>query len=102
MRKLTSLLFLLVALLSFGTLPAQAVEMGQAAGVKEMVDKDILEGWIIGVDYRHSRFRLLDPRGFQRHVTTKPGTIGDYRLGDRVKVEIDPDHDRARWIEKLY
>lgn len=81
---------------------ASAVEMGSAAGVPERVDKDVLEGWIIAVDYHGSKFRLLDPRGFQRQVVTRPGTIGDYRLGDRVRVEIDPDYDRAHTIEKLY
>ena len=78
-----------------------AVEMGPAAGMSEPVDKDNLEGWIIGVNYQKSVFRLLDPRGFQRLVTTKPGTIGDYRLGDKVRVEIDPEYDRARSIEKI-
>lgn len=80
---------------------ASAVEMGAAAGVSEPVDKHLMEGWITQVDYRRGQFRLLDPRGFQRQVTTKPGTIGDYRLGDHVRVEIDPDYKRARLIEKL-
>ncbi len=80
---------------------ASAVDMGSAAGVKEPVDKHVMEGWITRVDYRSSQFRLLDPRGFQRQVTTKPGTIGDYRLGDHVRVEIDPDYKRARLIEKI-
>lgn len=68
----------------------------------EVLDKNRLEGWIIGVDYRNSNFRVLDPRGFQRRVATKPGTIGDYKLGDRVRVEIDPGYKRASMIEKLY
>ena len=80
---------------------APAAEMGPAAGVADLVDKDNLEGWIIGVDYRSNHFQLLDPRGFQRRVVTKPGMIGDYRIGDRVRVVIDPDYKRARTIEKI-
>ena len=102
MKKILFLLSLPLFLLSFGEAPVLATEMGAAAGVKEAVDKDQLEGWIIGFDYRLNRFRLLDPRGFQRQVTTKPGTIGDYHLGDRVRVKIDPDYKRAHSIEKLY
>ena len=96
--------FVLLALFAFwGVRTASAAEMvGAVAGSMESVDKNKLEGWIIGVDYRNNNFRLLDPRGFQRRVVTKPGTIGDYHLGDRVRVEIDPDYKRARSIEKLY
>ena len=45
-----------------------------AAGLPptEVVDKTQLEGWIVKVDYRDNSFRLLDPRGFERTVTTKP------------------------------
>ncbi len=80
---------------------AFATDMGPAAGVTGLVDKDILEGWILSVDYRANYFRLLDPRGFQKRISTKPGIIGDYRLGDKVRVEIDPDYKRARTIEKI-
>ena len=80
---------------------ALATDMGPAAGVTGLVDKDILEGWILSVDYRANYFRLLDPRGFQKRITTKPGIIGEYKLGDKVRVEIDPDYQRARSIEKL-
>ena len=102
MRKagLALFVFLLMQMVSVSTAPA--VEMGPAAGVSGLIDKDNLEGWIIGVDYRANHFRLLDPRGFQRRITTKPGIIGDYRIGDRVRVEVDPDYKRARSIEKLY
>ena len=98
------IVFVLLAAGAFSFLGAGrsfAVEMGPAAGVTEPVDKDNLEGWIIGVNYQKSMFRLLDPRGFQRVVTTKSGTIGDYHLGDKVRVEIDPDYERARSIEKI-
>ena len=102
MRKAALALFVFVLMQSFWISAAPAVEMGPAAGVTGMVDKDNLEGWIIAVDYRSNHFRLLDPRGFQRRITTKPGIIGDYRLGDRVRVEVDPDYKRARSIEKVY
>ena len=92
--------FILVPWVAAGA--ASAVEMGPAAGVAGPVYKDNLEGWIIGIDYRGSHFQMLDPRGFQRRVVTKPGMIGDYRIGDRVRVEIDSDYKRARTIEKLY
>jgi hypothetical protein len=101
MKRISATLFFL-GLFTMTTAVSQAIEMGPAAGVPEAVDKDQLEGWITSVDYRSSDFRLLDPRGFQRRVTAKPGTIGDYRLGDRVRVIIDPDYDRAESIEKLY
>lgn len=65
-------------------------------------DKNRLEGWIIQIDYRGGHFKMLDPRGFQKRVVTKPGIIGDYRVGDRVRVEIDPGYKRASLIEKLY
>ena len=78
-----------------------AGELAVAAPQTEIIDKNQLEGWIIGVDYTKSHFRLLDPRGFQRRVVTKLGIIGDYRLGDKVRVEIDPGYKRAVVIEKL-
>ena len=73
-----------------------------AAGLSptETVDKTQLEGWITRVDYNKNSFRLFDPRGFERTVRTKPGTIGDYHLGDHVKVTIDPEYQRASLIEK--
>lgn len=80
---------------------AFATDMGSAAGVTGLVDKDSLEGWILSVDYRANYFRLLDPRGFQKRIATKPGMIGEYKLGDKVRVEIDPDYKRARTIEKI-
>ncbi len=74
-----------------------------AAGLSptEVVDKTQLEGWITQVDYRGDKFRVFDPRGFERTVRTKPGTIGDYRRGDHVKVTIDRDYQRAGLIEKM-
>ena len=85
----------------FSVSTVHAVEAGltpDAAGI----DTNHLEGWITGVNYQKNYFRLLNGRGFQRHVTTKPGTIGDYRLGDKVRVEIDPGYKRANTIEKIY
>ena len=81
---------------------ADPMASGAAGGGTAAFDKNHLEGWIIGVDYRGNNFRLLDGRGFQKRVVTKPGTIGDFRLGDRVRVEIDPGYKRANSIEKLY
>ncbi len=101
MKKALWVVVALVLMQSLAAPAAFATDMGPAAGVTGLVDKDILEGWIIGVDYRANHFRLLDPRGFQKRVTTKPGIIGDYRLGDKVRVEIDPDYQRARTIEKI-
>ncbi len=66
------------------------------------LDKDHLEGWITQIDYTKSNFRMLDARGFQRRVVTKSGTIGDYKIGDKVRVEIDPDYQRADSIEILH
>ena len=74
-----------------------------AAGIapSKTVDKTRLEGWIIRVDYEHNRFRLMDPRGFERMVTPKSGTIADYRLGDHVKVTMDQNYPQATLVEKL-
>ena len=94
-------IFLLVLLSTFPIPTASAAEIGASGVQTEVIDKNHLEGWIIGVDYRQSQFRLLDPRGFQRRVVTKPGIIGDYRIGDKVRVEIDPGYKRASLIEKL-
>lgn len=95
-----SLLLLVFSLLAANAaLAAEPVMASEASGA---IDKNRLEGWIVGIDYRNSHFQLLDPRGFQKRVVTKLGMIGDYRIGDRVRVEIDPDYDRARMIEKLY
>ncbi len=97
--------FLSLLLLAGLAVPAQAAyhSFEYAAGLPptEAVDKSQLEGWIVKVDYRNNEFRLLDPRGFERTVTTKPGSIGDYRLGDHVKVTIDPDYRVAPLIEKV-
>ena len=74
-----------------------------AAGLSptEVVDKTKLEGWIVKVDYKQNSFRLLDPRGFERTIQTKPGTIGDYQRGDHVKVSIDREREWLSQIEKL-
>ena len=74
-----------------------------AAGIapSKTVDKTQLEGWIIEVNYQQNNFRLMDPRGFDRKVTPKAGTIAGYRLGDHVKVVIDQNYPRATLVEKL-
>ena len=74
-----------------------------AAGLAptEAVDKTQLEGWIVKVDYKQGSFRILDPRGFERTVFTKPGTIGDFQRGDHVKVSIDRDREWLSQIVKL-
>ena len=98
-------LFLLLCLgLGYGA-SAQAAyhSFEYAAGLSptEVVDKTQLEGWIVKVDYRGNTFRLLDPRGFERTIHLKRGSIGEYRLGDHVKVSIDPDYRVAPFIEKI-
>ena len=104
MKKAAFLAGFLAVCSWFGTGPAAAADSMPAGTVTGTAafDKNHLEGWIIGVDYRGSNFRLLDARGFQKRVVTKPGTIGDYRIGDKVRVEIDPGYKRASSIEKLY
>ena len=74
-----------------------------AAGLSptEAVDKSQLEGWIVKVDYTKSTFRLLDPRGFERTVKIKPGSIGDYHRGEHVKVTINPDYRLSPLVEKI-
>ena len=74
-----------------------------AAGLSptQSVDKTQLEGWIVKVDSKQNSFRILDPRGFERTISTKPGTIGDYQRGDHVKVSIDRDREWMSQIVKL-
>jgi hypothetical protein len=79
-----------------------AADTNVSAGKTEALDKNHLEGWINQVNYPENKFRMLDPRGFQSRVITKPGMIGDYKVGDRVRVEFEPGHNRANSIEKLY
>ena len=98
--------FVLLFYASLGSgVPAHAAyhSFEGAAGlpVTEVVDKTQMEGWIVKVDYTKSTFRLLDPRGFERTVRIKPGSINDYRRGDHVKVTIDPDYRVAPFIEKV-
>ena len=85
-----------------GAVPAGAAEPAAMPGAVEAIDKNRLEGWIVRIEYTKGYFRLLDPRGFERRVVTKPGEIGDYRIGDKVRVEIDPDRKFAQRIEKIY
>ncbi len=80
-----------------------AADLAPATPVNmESIDQNKLEGWIIDIEYSKSLFRLMDPRGFQKRVVTKPGEIGHWRIGDKVRVQIDPDYKRASNIEKLY
>ena len=85
--------------------PVQAAyhSFDYAAGLAptETVDKSQLEGWIVKVDYKQNNFRLMDPRGFERKVTARFGTIGQYRIGDHVKVTVNPDWRLASQIEKI-
>ena len=96
----SALLFLVSPLSS-----AQAAyhSFDQAAGLSptEIVDKTQLQGWIVKIDYKQNNFRLMDPRGFERKVTAKFGTIGQYRIGDHVKVTVNPDWRLASQIEKI-
>jgi hypothetical protein len=102
MKKTIFGIFSLVVF-SFLFVPAVlAAESFATAPQTEAIDKNHLEGWIVRIDYNKSYFRLLDPRGFERRVVTKPGMIGDYKIGDKVRVEIDPGYKRASSIQKLY
>ncbi len=74
--------------------PAQAPTL-------ESSDPNVFEGWIVKIEYNKNRFRLLDPRGFEKKINTKPGIIGDYRMGDHIRVEVDPVIKTAYTIEKL-
>ena len=100
-----AILFLIAALSVLIPGPAQAAyhSFDQAAGLKptETVDKSQLEGWIVKVDYKQNSFRVLDPRGFERTVFTKPGTIGGFQRGDHVKVSIDREREWMSQIVKL-
>ena len=97
------LIAVLFALLPIRTAHAAARSFEHAAGLSptETVDKTQLEGWIVKVDYKQNNFRILDPRGFERTVFTKPGTIGDYQRGDHVKVSIDRDREWMSQVVKL-
>lgn len=76
-------------------------EYAAGSAPTEVVDKTQMEGWIVKVDYKGNNFRMLDPRGFERSVTPKFGTIGDYQRGDRVKVRIDRDREWMSEVVKL-
>ena len=103
--KKCSFSFLFVFFFLFLGCSAQAAyrSFDGAAGIapSKTVDKTQLEGWIIEVNYQQNHFRLMDPRGFDRKVTPKAGTIADYRLGDHVKVTMDQNYPRATLVEKL-
>ena len=103
MKKILFVLLLCAGLGSGVSAYAAYHSFEGAAGLPatEAVDKSQLEGWIVKVDYHHNAFRILDPRGFERTVTTKSGAIGGYRMGDHVKVSIDPDYRVAPTIEKI-
>lgn len=67
----------------------------------ESSNPNVFEGWIVKIEYNKNLFRLLDPRGFEKKINTKPGIIGDYRMGDHIRVEVDPVIKTAYSIEKL-
>jgi hypothetical protein len=67
----------------------------------ESANPNVFEGWIVKIEYNKNLFRLLDPRGFEKKINTKPGIIGDYRMGDHIRVEVDPVIKTAYTIEKL-
>ena len=104
MKKTVTVLALVVAVFSgVGTARAAYHSFDYAAGLSptEVVDKTKIEGWVVNVDYRQNRLRVLDPRGFERSVATKTGTISDFRRGDYVKVALDLERPWASSIEKL-
>ena len=100
-----NIIFLVIGAVLAGGGPANAAyrSFDYAAGLSpaETVDKTKMEGWVTKVDYRLNRFRILDPRGFERAVTVKPGTIGDYRRGDHVRVSLDTVRPWASMVEKI-
>ena len=103
MRRQWLSLILLAFCFVTGSAEAAYRSFEGAAGVSpsKTVDKTQLEGWITKVEYKQNTFRLMDPRGFERTVTLKPGWINDYRLGDHVKVSIDRDFPWTTLVEKL-
>ena len=103
MKKAVLFLAAVVWVLVPGKAQAAYHSFEQAAGLAptEVVDKTQLEGWIVKVDYKQNSFRLLDPRGFERTISTKPGTIGDFQRGDHVKVSIDREREWMSQIVKL-
>ena len=78
-----------------------AFDQAAGSGPSTAVDKSQLEGWITQVNYQRSNFRMLDPRGFERTITLKPGIIADYRMGDHVKVTMQQTYPYATLVEKL-
>ena len=103
MKKILFSFAVLFSALRLATADAAYRSFEYAAGLPstQAVDKTQLEGWVVSVDYHHGSFRLLDPRGFERSVTVKSGTIGDYRRGDHVKVSLDRDRAWMSTVQKL-
>ncbi len=91
-----SLLFILTASFSHADISALS-----QISTMESSNPNVFEGWIVKIEYNKNQFRLLDPRGFEKKISTKPGIIGDYRMGDHIRVEVDPVIKTAYAIEKL-
>ncbi len=93
----------LVSLCWIVSAPAAKADFSAPTQVSGMESQkpNVFEGWIVKIEYNKNMFRLLDPRGFEKKIKTKPGIIGDYRMGDHVRVEVDPAIKTAYSIEKL-
>ncbi len=100
---LKSTLFCVVMLLLMLTAAVSRADLSAPAQTPtiESANPNVFEGWIVKIEYNRNLFRLLDPRGFEKKINTKPGIIGDYRMGDHIRVEVDPVIKTAYTIEKL-
>lgn len=75
---------------------------GWAAVINDKnTDKTEVEGWINSIDVVHSKFVIIDGRGFNHRVRVKQGAVGDFKINDHVKVRDREDHRFAEMIEKI-
>ncbi len=95
--------FCVVSFLTLLTAPVSRADISAPTQTPaiESSNPNVFEGWIVKIEYNKSLFHLLDPRGFEKKINTKPGIIGDYRMGDHIRVEVDPVIKTAYTIEKL-
>lgn len=56
------------------------------------------EGTIVRVDYRANEIVVRDTTGRERRVIVKQGMIGQYKVDDRVRVQLMADMKEARMI----
>ncbi len=99
--KLTACCVASLLLILTASVSQADISMPAQTSTIESSNPNVFEGWIVKIEYNRNLFRLLDPRGFEKKITTKPGIIGDYRMGDHIRVEVDPVIKTAYTIEKL-